>query len=36
MDIQEVRWEGMDWMDLVQEKERWRAVVKAVMNLRAP
>jgi hypothetical protein len=36
MYIQEVRWEGMDWMDLVQEKERWRAVVKAVMNLRDP
>ena len=26
--------EGMDWIDLVQDRGRWRAVVKAVMNLR--
>ena len=28
--------EGMDWIDLTQEKDRWWAVVNAVMNLRAP
>ena len=27
---------GMDWIDLAQVKERWRAVVSAVMNLRVP
>ena len=27
---------GLDWVDLVQERERWLAVVNAVMNLRVP
>jgi hypothetical protein len=27
---------GMDWFDLVQDRERWRAFVKTVMNLRVP
>jgi len=27
---------GMDWIDLAQGRDRWRAVVKAVMNLRVP
>jgi hypothetical protein len=34
MDIQEVGYGGMDWIDLVRYTDRWRAVVKAVMNLR--
>jgi len=28
--------EGMDWIDLAQERGRWRAVVNAAMNLRVP
>ena len=34
MDIQEVRFWGMDWIDLAQDRDRWRARVTAVMNLR--
>jgi len=34
MDLQEVRCGGMDWTDLAKNKNRWRAVVNAVMNLR--
>jgi hypothetical protein len=36
MDLQEVGWEGVDWIDMAQDRDRWRAVVSAVMNLRVP
>ena len=36
MDIQEVRWGDMDWIDLAQDRNMWRAVVNAVVKLRIP
>jgi hypothetical protein len=36
MDLQEVRWGVMDWITLAEDRDRWQAVVKVVINFQVP
>jgi hypothetical protein len=36
IDLREIGWNGMDWIDLAQDRDQWRALVETVMNLRVP
>jgi hypothetical protein len=36
IDLREKEWDGMDWIDLAQNRDQWRAFVNTVMNLRVP
>jgi hypothetical protein len=36
MDLRKIRWDGGDWIDLAQNRDQWRALVNAVINLRVP
>jgi hypothetical protein len=36
MDLREIRWDGVDWIDLAQDRDQWRALVNMVMKLRVP
>jgi hypothetical protein len=36
MDLREIGWYGIDWIDLAQDMDQWRVLVNTVMNLRVP
>jgi hypothetical protein len=36
MDLDEIAWENVDWIGLAQDRDKWRALVNNVMNLRVP
>jgi hypothetical protein len=36
MDLREIRWAGMDWIDLAQDTDQWKALVNPAINLRVP
>jgi hypothetical protein len=36
LDLGEVGWDGVDWIGLAKDRNRWRALVNVVMNLRVP
>jgi hypothetical protein len=36
MDLREIEWDGVDWMDMDQDTDQWRALVSTVLNLRIP
>jgi hypothetical protein len=36
MNLTEIRWGGIGWIDLAQDKDQWRALVNTVMNLQVP
>jgi hypothetical protein len=35
-DLREIGWDDMDWIDLAQDRDQWRALVSMVMNLQVP
>jgi hypothetical protein len=36
VDVREIRWDGVDWILLAQDRDQWRALVNTVMNFRVP
>jgi hypothetical protein len=36
MDLREIGWDGVDWIELAQDRDQWRAIVNTVMSLRPP
>jgi hypothetical protein len=36
MDLGDIGWGGVDWIGLAQDRDKWKALVNAVMNLRVP
>jgi hypothetical protein len=36
IDLRKIGWDDMDWIDLVQDRDQWRALVNTVMNFWVP
>jgi hypothetical protein len=36
MNLREIGWDGIDWIDLAQNRDQWRALVNTIMNLWVP
>jgi hypothetical protein len=36
MDLREIGWDGVNWMDMAQDRDQWRALGNTVLNLRVP
>jgi hypothetical protein len=36
MGLRQIGWDGMDWIELFQDRDQWRALVNTMMNLRVP
>jgi hypothetical protein len=36
MDLREIGWDGVDWIDVTQDTDKWRTFVNTVLNLRVP
>jgi hypothetical protein len=36
MDLREIGWDGMDWINLAQDRDQWRALANMVLNLQVP
>jgi hypothetical protein len=36
MDLKEIRWEVVDWIHVIQDRDKWQAFVSPVMNVRVP
>jgi hypothetical protein len=36
MDLREIGWDGMDWINLAEDRDKWKALVNTVINLRVP
>jgi hypothetical protein len=36
MDLREIGWDGVDWIDMAQDRDQWRALVNTLLNFRVP
>jgi hypothetical protein len=36
MDFREIRWDGVDWFDMAEDRDQWRVLVNMVLNFQVP